>query len=133
MNSFNHYAYGAIGEWMYETIAGLSAARPGYKQLVIAPQPGGELSEASANLETPYGNAESSWTRTEGMMDMNITIPPNTTATVYVPAEKVADVTEGGRPAEGAEGVTFLRMEKDRAVFRIGPGAFRFTSNNAGI
>jgi alpha-L-rhamnosidase len=64
---------------------------------------------------------------------MKITIPPNTAATVYVPAEKVADITESGQPAKGAKGVTFLRMEKDRAVFRIGPGTFRFTSKYARI
>lgn len=130
MNSFNHYAYGAIGEWMYETIAGLSAAQPGYKHLLIAPEPGGDLTEASATLETPYGIAKSTWVRTPGKLSINITVPPNTTATVYVPAGKIADVTESGQPAIGTEGVTFLHMENKKAVFKVATGDYRFISRN---
>jgi hypothetical protein len=61
MNSFNHYAYGAIGDWMYRVIAGLNddPARPGYKHIIVRPQPDGRLTHAAATLETPYGAASS--------------------------------------------------------------------------
>jgi alpha-L-rhamnosidase len=87
MNSFNHYAYGAIGQWMVERIAGLApdAEQPGYKHIVVRPQPGGPLSSARAELDTPYGKAASSWTKVNGKLQLEIVVPPNATATVVLP------------------------------------------------
>ena len=82
MNSFNHYAYGAIGEWMVEAIAGLSAQQPGYRRLLIAPIPGGDLTHASAELITPYGKAASRWKLVNRQFELEVVIPPNTTAAV---------------------------------------------------
>ena len=79
MNSFNHYAYGAIGEWMYESVAGLQAVEPGYKRIRFSPQPGSQLDHAEATLETPYGTASSAWKRSDGKIRYTITVPPNTT------------------------------------------------------
>jgi len=79
MNSFNHYAYGAIGEWMYETVAGLKATEPGYKRIQFSPQIGDQLDMAEATLETPYGLAKSSWERIDGKIKYTVTVPPNTT------------------------------------------------------
>ena len=63
MNSFNHYAYGAVGDWMYRVVAGLNIdpAQPGYKHIVLRPQPGGGFTYATASLQTPYGEAASGW------------------------------------------------------------------------
>ncbi|WP_145856336.1 glycoside hydrolase family 78 protein [Pedobacter suwonensis] len=87
MNSFNHYAYGAIGDWMYKNIAGINpvVTKPGYKDILIAPRPGGKLTSASAALETVYGTIKSSWTLTDGTFKLDVTVPANASATVVLP------------------------------------------------
>lgn len=87
MNSFNHYAYGAIGQWMYERVAGLAPdpAHPGYKHFFVRPLIGEQLDSARAELETPYGKASSAWIKQGEKLVMRITVPPNTTATVMFP------------------------------------------------
>ena len=87
MNSFNHYAYGAIGTWMVERLAGLSPdpEQPGYKHFFIQPLPGGPLDSAEATLDTPYGLARSAWKLMGDKLQLEITVPPNTTATLRVP------------------------------------------------
>jgi alpha-L-rhamnosidase len=89
MNSFNHYAYGAIGQWMHERIAGLAPdpAQPGYKHFFIQPAPGGPLTTARAELETPYGKASSSWILKDGTLNIEAVVPPNTTATLILPGK----------------------------------------------
>jgi alpha-L-rhamnosidase len=87
MNSLNHYAYGAIGQWMYERIAGISALEPGYKKIRIAPIPNTKfLTSASASVNTVYGKASSSWKIENNMFHLEIVIPPNTTADIYLPS-----------------------------------------------
>jgi alpha-L-rhamnosidase len=84
MNSFNHYAYGAIGQWMHERIAGLAPdpAQPGYKHFFIQPAPGGPLTSARAELATPYGKASSAWILENRKLKLEAIVPPNTTATL---------------------------------------------------
>jgi len=96
MNSFNHYAYGAIGQWLYATVGGLDTRGIGYKQLRIAPEPGGDLTHASSKLETMYGPAESSWQIEGGKITLNVVVPPNTTATAVLPKAKAVDITGEG-------------------------------------
>ncbi|GIE80754.1 hypothetical protein Aph02nite_67040 [Actinoplanes philippinensis] len=129
MNSFNHYAYGAVGDWMYRTIGGLRPddAAPGYRHVTIAPKPGGGLTSARASYRSRYGRFVSDWRLdAAGQMALNVTVPGNTTATVEIPAASRWVVTEGGRPAERADGVTFVRMNGDSAVFTVGSGSYRF-------
>src|SRR5690606_614689 len=87
MNSFNHYAYGAIGDWMYSVVAGidLDPAEPGYRHVLIRPQPGGGLTSVRANLDTGYGEVASGWTREGERFELTVTVPPNTRATVRLP------------------------------------------------
>lgn len=87
MNSYNHYAYGAIGDWMYRTIAGINsvADQPGYKSIVIAPKPGGKITNASAELETGYGRVKSAWTLENGVLKLDVIIPANTKARIVLP------------------------------------------------
>lgn len=87
MNSLNHYAYGAIGQWMYERIAGIAPIEAGYKKIRIAPQPRNPLTSASASVQVPYGNVASSWQIKGDKFHLNITIPPNTSAKVVLPAD----------------------------------------------
>lgn len=87
MNSFNHYAYGAIGDWMYKNIAGINpvADQPGYKAFVISPKPGGKLTSASGSLETVYGAIKSSWKIDGAVFKLDVTVPVNSAATVIMP------------------------------------------------
>lgn len=85
MTSFNHYALGAVAAWMHRTIAGLAPAEPGYRRLLIRQRPGGGLTHAHATLDTPYGRAEAGWERTGDHLKLVVVVPPNTTATVYLP------------------------------------------------
>ncbi len=89
MNSFNHYAYGAIGAWLYNTVTGIKIdpAAPGYKHVILRPQLGGNLTFACAELETPYGKLVSEWKLENGTFEYLVTLPPNTSATVYLPYE----------------------------------------------
>ena len=124
MNSFNHYAYGAIGEWLYRTVAGLGVdpAHPGYKHLVIRPLPGGGLTRAEAELQTMYGPAKSGWKIRGERLRMEVVVPPNATATVYVPGAAAGKVTEAGKPASKAEGVSTV----EKGVFDVGAGSYVF-------
>lgn len=87
MNSFNHYAYGAIGQWMYERIAGLAPdpAKPGYKHFFVRPLYSAPLDSARAKLETPHGKAVSAWEKRGGKLHLEVVVPPNTAATVELP------------------------------------------------
>ena len=128
MNSFNHYAYGAIGDWIVRTVAGLDLDEtvPAYRHLRIAPQPGGGLTSARAELLTPYGAAASGWTIAGGRMRLTVRVPPNATATVRLPSARLAAVTEGGRAVATADGVTSAAQNGDDVVVAIGSGEYVF-------
>jgi alpha-L-rhamnosidase len=91
MNSFNHYAYGAIGEWLYTYVSGIKIDenKPGYKHFYLAPHPGGDLTHANAELKSMYGKIKSSWELNEKNFSYSIEIPSNTTATVTLPNTKI--------------------------------------------
>lgn len=95
MNSYNHYAYGAVGAWMYADVAGidLDPDHPGYQHILIHPRPGGGLTYARATLESVYGKIESAWRIDGEKLLLNVTIPPNTTATVRLPAGGTTDAS----------------------------------------
>ena len=85
MNSFNHYSYGSIGDWLYREAAGLKEAAPGFKKICIKPHPGGGFTYMKANQNTPYGWASSAWKIEGGVLTLEVEIPFNTTAEIYVP------------------------------------------------
>lgn len=85
MNSFNHYAYGAIGDWMYQNILGIQAGSPGYRKIIIKPLVGGGLTWAKGSYESISGTISVSWKLQQGRFSMDVTIPQNTTATIYIP------------------------------------------------
>ena len=134
MNSFNHYAYGAIGEWLYATVAGIDVdpEYPGYRHLVLHPRPGGGLTAARAALDTMYGRAVSDWRIDRDRFIWEIVVPPNTTATAYVPAPEGTIVRESGRPAEEAEGVTLVQRDEEAAVYRVVSGNYTFVAETVG-
>jgi alpha-L-rhamnosidase len=128
MNSFNHYAYGAIGDWMYRVMAGIEIdeAAPGYKHILIQPRPGGGFTDVKASHQTPYGKVASGWTRKDGAFELTVEVPPNTRATVRLPKAQLAGVTEGGQPLAGGTGVTGPKQDGDAVVVQVGSGAYRF-------
>jgi len=95
MTSFNHYAFGAVADWMHRTIGGLTPAEPGYRRMEIHPRPGGGLTHAQTRHITPYGVAECSWKIEDGKIDFDVMIPPNTTALVTLPGSDMAPVEVG--------------------------------------
>lgn len=128
MNSFNHYAYGAIGEWIYRVVAGIELAEkmPGYKHIIFQPHPGGELTMVKATHQSLYGQIASAWNITGGKLTYQIQVPPNTTATVFLPKAKLADVTESGKILSKATGVTQSRQQGEVVVVEVGSGQYEF-------
>jgi alpha-L-rhamnosidase len=134
MNSFNHYAYGAIGAWLYAVVGGIAPdpVQPGYKHIIMHPRPGGELNRAKAELCSMYGTIRSAWMLENGEFDWKVSIPVNTTATIYVPVSENANVQEDGKPAEGADSVSLLRRDNDVSIYKIGSGDYHFTVREVG-
>ncbi len=130
MNSFNHYAYGAVGAWLYAVVAGLNLdpERPGYKHLVIRPRPGGGLTRARVRLHTMYGPAESGWRVQGKLFRLNITVPPNTSATIHVPSLAGGSIKESRGPAARAKGVKAKGFKNGYAIFETGAGTYAFES-----
>ncbi len=126
MNSFNHYAFGSVGEYLYSVVGGIRAESPGYDKIRIQPVPGEGLDWAAASYRSIHGPIATRWQHTPNGFELSVVIPPNTTATVYVPAADPAGITESDKPASQAEGVKFLRMEKRAAVYEVGSGSYVF-------
>jgi alpha-L-rhamnosidase len=133
MNSGNHVMLvGDLGIWLFENLAGIKPdpAQPGFKHIVMRPEPVGHLRFVRATHRSPYGFIASEWKKAPKRFSWNIVVPLNTTATVYVPARSAEAVKESGQPASRARGVKFLSMENGRAVFEVGSGHYRFESDS---
>jgi len=130
MNSFNHWAFGSVGEWIWRHVVGINPdeENPGYQHIVIRPRPGGGLRWVRGEYDSIRGKIASRWEVEDGTFTLDVTIPANTTAAVYVPARSAEAVTESGKPATQADGVKFLRMEEASAVFAVESGRYSFSS-----
>ena len=131
MNSRNHFAYGAVAEWLFRCLAGIDTAveGAGYGKIIFRPHPGpagGELNRVSASYESIRGTVASRWRAVGDGLEMEVDVPANTRAVVYVPAYCAGDVTEGGLPLEQAEGIAAFREEDGCVVCEIGSGRYRF-------
>jgi alpha-L-rhamnosidase len=130
MNSFNHYAYGSIGEWLYRYAAGLDSyeSQPGYKRLRIRPMPHRSLRYARAKLATMYGVAASGWQLSEDgrRIAIEAAVPANTTASVLLPRAALADVTESGAPLASVQGVLEARQTDEGVRLELGSGSYAF-------
>jgi alpha-L-rhamnosidase len=100
MTSFNHYALGAIGDWLHRVVAGLAPEEPAYARLRIQPQPLAEFDHAWAEHLTPYGTAHAGWTRQDGVVRIEAIVPPNTTAVVVLPDGREFEVGSGSHEWE---------------------------------
>ena len=125
-----HSCFTCPGGWFYQGLAGIrpDPAAPGFKRILIKPAIVGDVTWVKCHHDSPYGRIVSNWQLNGRELTMDVTVPPNTTATVHVPANDPATVTEAGQPAARAAGVKFLRGEPDAAVFEAGSGVYRFHS-----
>lgn len=128
MNSFNHYAYGAIGQWMYERIAGIQPAKAGYKEIRVAPLPGGPLTSANATFNSPYGLISSSWKIENETFYLETIIPPNTTATIVIKAKTEEDIQVDGNPLEPNNNIEAVNRKQGYFEVLVKPGTYKFTS-----
>lgn len=127
-NSLNHCALGSCGDWMYQNIGGITPdpLKPGYQHFLVHPLPGGGLTHASATYHSVHGLIKTDWRTGEKQFFLNIEVPVNTTASVYVPVAQGQFVTEDDQPIGKALGVRFERTEEGCAVFTVGSGQYRF-------
>jgi alpha-L-rhamnosidase len=130
MNSYNHYCYGAVVDWMYRYLAGIDTdvSAPGFKHIIIHPHMDERLTSATGTYHSIYGEIATSWERHGKSLQLNITIPANCTATVYVPSAKQEEVTESGKSARSAEGIHPVKSSESEAVFEVSAGTYQFTS-----
>jgi alpha-L-rhamnosidase len=127
-NSLMHGCLNGIGGWFQRGLAGIrpDPASPGYRKIIIQPAVKTKLEWVNGYHDSPYGRIACNWKNKNGSLEIQITVPANTSAMVYVPTYDEVLVTEGGKPAEKASGVTFLRQETGHALYRIGSGEYSF-------
>jgi alpha-L-rhamnosidase len=118
---------GTPGAWFYEGLAGIRPdwKHPGFKHFTLQPGVVNSVDWVKCSYKSPYGKIVSNWQIEDGCFKWNITVPPNSTATIHLPGQ---NITEGGLPADKAEGLTFLRKERGKSVFRVGSGTYELLS-----
>ena len=126
MNSFNHYAYGAIGDWMYRVSAGIETMGPGYKHIIIQPHPSDKLTYSRATFESPYGKIASGWERKEGKLIVKVSIPVNTTATIILPAGSADKVTADGKALSQNLYLKDVKIADNKLIMQAGSGEYIF-------
>jgi len=128
--SQNHFMLGQINEWFFNDLAGIGVENEGagFRKIIIKPTVVGDLKWVKGSYKTVSGTIAVDWKRDKDIFTLNIIIPANTTATVYVPAFKEKTVTESGKRAAKSTGIKFLRMENGKAVYEVGSGVYTFTS-----
>ncbi len=130
MNSHDHPMMGSVGAWFYKYLGGIRTdpQGAGFKRFVIHPYPMGDLTWVRSEYTSMYGEIHSDWRKAGKTFRLNVTVPVNTTATVYVPASDVSQVAEGGKPAARAAGVKWLRNEDGAVVLEVGSGNYEFVA-----
>jgi alpha-L-rhamnosidase len=126
MNSFAHYSFGAVYQWMFENIGGITRIEPGYKKFLITPHAGGNLTWAKTDYFSIHGRIRSHWKQDKSGFHLVVEVPGNTTAQVQIPADSLEAVYEGGKPVEVAEGVSVIDYRLGKAILQIGSGKYNF-------
>ncbi|HKJ41908.1 MAG TPA: alpha-L-rhamnosidase C-terminal domain-containing protein, partial [Sunxiuqinia sp.] len=126
MNSFNHYAYGAVGDWLYSSVAGIQIdpEKPGYKQIIIKPHLTEQLDVVKAQFHSMFGQIFVQWKQDEKSLKFELKIPPNTTARFYVPCGDASLISEGGRSIVDSKDIKQLGTEDNRVMLEIGSGKY---------
>lgn len=130
MNSFNHYAYGAIGDWLYRAVAGIDTYDDGvgYKHIRIMPHLGDGLSQAAASLQTYYGKVSAGWKKENGNVSLDIEIPANTTANVFIPAANAGAVSENGAALSSLKDAQVTGTANGYVELKLGSGIYHFSA-----
>jgi hypothetical protein len=128
MNSFNHYAFGSVGEYLYSVVGGINPASPGYKTILIQPVPGTGLTWANTSYNSTRGLIMTAWTNMGNTFNLDTVIPPNTTARIYVPTTNASAVTESGVSAASSPGVTYVGISNGCAIYAVGSGHYLWSS-----
>ncbi len=132
MNSFSHYAFGAVAEWMFRHLAGIDMLDSGYRKIMIRPEPNATLGPVSASYHSINGEIKSAWSLEGEHLQLEVTIPANTTAQIWIPAEGKVLVKEGILPLSKVEGIGKQEMIGHYLVLEVGSGQYRFTSMGVG-
>ena len=127
-HSLNHPMQSGFAAWFHESIGGIRPAAPGFKHIELKPHGFAQIAWAKVWHDSLYGAIESDWRVESGRFHWQISLPPNTTATIYVPAKDYRAVQQGGQPVEGQPGLTYTRTENGRAIYEIESGAYDFQS-----
>lgn len=130
MNSFNHYSFGAVGQWLMGYSLGIQRDEPGFRRFILRPEPDptGGLTSAEGHYDSPYGRIASAWSVNGNTLTYRATVPPNTEARLFLPTSEAAAVKESGRPVAQAKGVTFVKAENGRAEYQLVSGRYEFTA-----
>lgn len=129
-SSQNHFMLGQIMEWFYADLAGIAGdpTGPGFKKIIIHPQPCGDVTWARAAYDSIHGRIESEWRKREGRFNLRIRIPANTSATVWLPSKNLQTITEGDAPIAKAREVKFVKLENGSAIYEVGSGTYSFSA-----
>ena len=130
MNSFNHYSFGAVGQWLMSYSLGIQRDEPGFQKFILQPEPDptGVMTAAEGSYNSMYGRIRSAWKVDGPVLTYRATVPANTSATLYLPATTAEAVKEGGKKVGEAKAVTFVKHENGKAVYRLESGNYVFTS-----
>ncbi len=131
--SHSHPMFGSVCQWLYNSLVGINPdpEQPGFKHIIIKPQAVSNLKNAKANYESCYGLIESGWELADSGMILNVSIPVNTSASVFIPARNKSDVKSTTINREKQDGVTFIEMKNNIAEYHITSGKYKFTSKDA--
>jgi len=129
--SQDHFMFGQLNEWLFSHLAGIQGdpEGPGFRKIIIRPSVVGDLTEVKAGYDSIQGKIVSEWMRNGSRLTLHVIIPPNTMATIYVPATSADSVTEGGGPAVQGSGIKFLKMGNGAAIYQVGSGDYTFGSS----
>jgi alpha-L-rhamnosidase len=128
MNSFNHYAYGAVGKWLYSSVAGIDIDpnKPGYKNIIVNPHITKKLKFAKAEYHSIYGMISSGWRNENDSVEIDIQVPPNTTADVFMPTGKIGKIFESGKPVKKLKEIQSVKLVDGKIILHIGSGKYFF-------
>jgi alpha-L-rhamnosidase len=121
---------GYLGAWMYQTLGGIGydSTKPGFKNIIMHPEPVGDLTWVNSSFQSLYGQITSNWKKENGLFTWKVTIPANTTATLYIPTKDPGSVKEGDNLVKDNPFIKFEGMEHGAAVYEIGSGAYEFSA-----
>ncbi len=126
MNSFCHYAFGSVCEWLFRRMAGIDMLEAGFQQILIKPIPSKQIPKISASYDSIYGTIQTAWAIESRKFTLDVSIPANTTAKVYLPTNEPDTITESGKPVDSSRSIEFDAIEDHRSVLNIGSGSYHF-------